>query len=332
MRRRQFITLLGGAAAPALLCPLAVRAQQPGRMRLIGALMPNAEGDSMGQARALALQQGLAKLGWIVGRNVRIEYRWGAADAESVRAGTAELLALTPDVVLATTSRAVATLQQATRTVPIVVTGIIEPVAQGLVRSLAHPGGNMTGFTNMEATVGAKWLALLKEVAPRVTRIALMFNPDNPGPGQYSGSAAAAGPKLAMEVASAPVRGPADIEAAIALLGREPGGGLIFPPDGFTLIHRKLIVELAARYRLPAIYGLRDFADDGGLAYYGSDSTDQYRQAAAYVDRILRDEKPGDLPVQQPTKFDLVINLTTAKALGLDISPALLSVADELIE
>jgi putative ABC transport system substrate-binding protein len=332
MRRRQFITLLGGAAAPALLCPLAVRAQQPGRMRLIGALMPNAEGDSMGQARALALQQGLAKLGWIVGRNVRIEYRWGAADAESVRAGTAELLALTPDVVLATTSRAVATLQQATRTVPIVFMTTIEPVAQGFVQSLAHPGGNITGFTNMEATVGAKWLALLKEVAPRVARVAFMLNPDNPGPAQFSGSVTAAAPKLAAEVVVAQVRGPAEIEAAITRLGREPGGGLIVPPDGFTLVHRKLIIELAARYRLPAIYGLRDFADDGGLAYYGVDVTDQYRQAAGYVDRILRGEKPGDLPVQQPTKFNLVINLTTAKALGLDISPALLSVADELIE
>jgi putative ABC transport system substrate-binding protein len=249
-----------------------------------------------------------------------------------VRAAAAELLALAPDVILANNSRAVATLQQTTRTVPVVFTGIAEPVAQGFVQSLAHPGGNITGFTSMEATVGAKWLALLREVAPHVARVAFMFNPDNPGPGQFSGSVAAAGPKLAMDVAVAPVRGPAEIEAAITLLGREPGGGLILPVDGFTLVHRKLIIDLAARYRLPAIYGLRNFVDDGGLAYYGIDSTDQYRQAAAYVDRILRGEKPGNLPVQQPTKFDLVINLTTAKALGLDISPALLSVADELIE
>jgi putative ABC transport system substrate-binding protein len=190
----------------------------------------------------------------------------------------------------------------------------------------------MTGFTGMEATVGAKWLALLKEVAPRVVRVAFMFNPDNPGPGQWSGSAAAAGPKLAMEVILAPVRGPAEIEAAITLLGREPGGGLILPTDGFTFVHRKLIMDLAARYRLPAIYGFRDFADAGGLASYAIDVTDQYRQAAAYVDRIFRGEQPGDLPVQQPTKFDLVINLTTAKALGLDISPAFLSLADELLE
>jgi putative ABC transport system substrate-binding protein len=333
MQRRDFITLLGGAAAaPAMLWPRAARAQQPGPMRRIAVLMPNAESDPAGQARAMALQQGLAKLGWTVGRNVRIDYRWGAADAERVRAVTAELLALAPDVVLATTSRAVATLQQATRTVPIVFMTTIEPVAQGFVQSLAHPGGNITGFTNMEATVGAKWLALLKEVAPRVARVAFMLNPDNPGPAQFSGSAAAAAPKLAVEVVMAQVRGPTEIEAALTRLGREPGGGLIIPPDGFTLVHRKLIIELAARYRLPAIYGIRDFADDGGLAYYGVDVTDQYRQAAAYVDRILRGEKPGDLPVQQPTKYDLVINLTTAKALGLDISPALLSVADELIE
>jgi putative tryptophan/tyrosine transport system substrate-binding protein len=329
MKRREFMALLGGSAVA---WPLVVRAQQPERMRRIGVLNPNPEGDPTSQARVTALLQSLAKLGWTVGRNIRIDYRWGAPDAERVRADAAELLALAPDVILANTSRAVATLQLATRTVPVVFTGIAEPVAQGFVPSLAHPGGNMTGFTNVEATVGAKWLALLKEVAPRVTRVAYMFNPDNPGPEQYVGSAAAAGPKLAMEVVMAPVHGPAEIEAAITLLGREPGGGLIVPPDGFTNVYRKLIIDLAARYRLPAISGNRAFADDGGLAYYGVDSTDQFRQAAAYVDRILRGEKPGDLPVQQPTKFDLVINLTTAKALGLDISPALLSVADELIE
>jgi putative ABC transport system substrate-binding protein len=330
MKRREFITLVGGAAAA---WPVAARAQQTtSRVRRIGVLMNPAEGDPAGQARAMALEQGLAKLGWTVGRNVRIDYRWGAVDAEKVRAAVAELLALAPDVVLATTSRGVATLQQATRTVPIIFVSIIEPAAQGFVQSLAHPGGNITGLTNMDATVGAKWLALLKEVAPRVARVAFMFSPDNPGPAQFSGSAAAAAPKLAVEVVVTQVRGPAEIEAAIALQGREPGGGLIVPPDGFTLVHRKLIIDLAARYRLPAIYGIRDFGDDGGLAYYGVDVTDQYRQAAAYIDRILRGEKPGDLPVQQPTKYEFVINLKTARALGLDISPALLSVADELIE
>jgi putative ABC transport system substrate-binding protein len=278
------------------------------------------------------LQQGLEKLGWTVGRNVRIDYRWGAAAVESLRAATAELLTLAPDVILASTSRAVATLQQATRTVPIVFVTIIEPIAQGFVQSLAHPGGNITGFTSMEATVGAKWLELLKEVAPHVTRVAFMFNPDNPGPMQFSGSAEAAGPKLGVEVVMAPVHGPAEIEAAEVMLGREPGGGLILPPDGFMLGYRKLIVELAARYRLPVIYGVREFAADGGLAYYGVDITDQFRQAAGYIDRILRGEKPGDLPVQQPTKFELVINLKAAKALGLEIPLLLQQRADEIIE
>jgi putative ABC transport system substrate-binding protein len=328
MQRREFITLLGGAAA----WPRAARAQPSGRIRRVGVLLPYTEGDPQGRRRVARLQEGLEKLGWTVGRNIRIDDRWGAADEERVRALAAELVALPADVILPNTSRAVATLQQMTRTVPIVFMGVVEPVAQGFVQSLAHPGGNITGFTNLEATVGAKWLELLREMAPRVARVAFMFNPDNPGPLQWSGSAAGAGPKLAVEATMAPVRGPVEIEAAITLLGREPGGGLIFPPDGFTFVHRKLIIDLAARYRLPAIYGTRDFVDDGGLAYYGVDIGDQYQQAAAYVDRILRGEKPGDLPIQQPTKYEFVINLTAAKALGLDISPALLSVADELIE
>jgi putative tryptophan/tyrosine transport system substrate-binding protein len=328
MQRREFITLLGGAAA----WPVTARAQQIDRARRIGVLFPNAQDDPMAQRRVMGLQQGLAKLGWAVGRNIRIDYRWDAAEAERVRAAVAELLALPIDVVLPNTSRAVATLQQATRTVPIVFLGIAEPVEQGFVESLAHPGGNITGFTNAEPTVGAKWLELLKKVAPRVTRVAFVFNPDNPGPAQYSGSAAAAAQKLAVELVMAPVREPAEIEAAITRIGREPGGGLIFPLDGFMNVYRKLIVELAARDGLPAIYGVRNFADEGGLAYYGVNVDDQYPQAAAYVDRILRGEKPGDLPVQQPTKYEFVVNLKTAKALGLDISPALLSVADELIE
>jgi putative ABC transport system substrate-binding protein len=249
-----------------------------------------------------------------------------------VRADAAELLALTPDVILASTSLAMAVLQQATSTVPVVFIGIAEPVAQGFVQSLAHPGGNMTGFTAMEATVGAKWLELLKEVAPRVARVAFMFNPDNPGPGQWFGSAAAAGPQLSVEVTMAPVRGPAEIEAAITLLGREPGGGLILPTDGFTLVHRKLIIDLAARYRLPAIYGFRDFTADGGLVSYDVDLTDEYRQAASYVDRIFRGEKPGDLPIQQPTTFEFVINLRAARALGIEVPLLLQQRADEVIE
>jgi putative ABC transport system substrate-binding protein len=329
MRRRDFITLLSGAAAA---WPLAARAQQPSGMRRIAVLLAGAEDDPSSQTRVMRLQQGLAKLGWTVGRNIRIDYRWRVADTDAARIAVADVLALAPDVIVASTSGAVSTLQQATRTVPIVFTTIIEPVDQGFVQSLAHPGGNMTGFTNMEATVGAKWLELLKKVAPSVARVAFMFSPDNPGPAQFSGSAAAAAPKLTVELVMAPVRGPSEIEAAITLLGREPGGGLILPADGFTHVHSKLIIELAARNRLPAMYANRDFVDDGGLAYYGIEADDQFRQAAGYIDRILRGEKPGNLPVQQPTKYEFVINLKTAKALGLDIAPAILSVADELIE
>ena len=329
LRRREFITLLGGAAVA---WPLAADAQQGERVRRIGVLFPNAEDDPMVQSRVRGLQQGLAKLGWVVGRNIRIDWRWNAADAERVRAIAVELLALQTDVILPNTSAAVATLQQATRTVPIVFLGIVDPVDQGFVQSLAHPGGNTTGLANSETTVGAKWLELLKEVSPRVTRVAFVFNPDNSGPAQFFGSTAAAAPKLAVELIRAPVRGPAEIEAVVTRIGREPGGGLIFPLDGFMNVYRKLVVELAARNGLPAIYGVRNFVDDGGLVYYGVNVDDQYPQAAVYVDRILRGEKPGDLPVQLPNKYQFIINLKTAKALGLDISPALLSVADELIE
>jgi putative ABC transport system substrate-binding protein len=302
------------------------------RMRRIGVVFPNNEDDPMAQPRVVGLQQGLAELGWTVGGNIRIDYRWGAADAQQVRAIAEELVALPTDVILANTSRAVAALEQATRTVPIVFLGVVEPVDQGFVQSLAHPGGNITGFSNAETTLGAKWLELLKEVAPSITRVAFVFNPDNGGGAQFADSAAVAAGRLAVELVTALVHGPAEIEAAITRLGREPGAGLIFPPDGFTLVHRKLIVELAARYRLPAIYGVQNFAFDGGLAYYGVNIDDQYRQAAAYVDRILRGEKPGDLPVQQPSKYDLIINLKTAKALGLTVPLELLNRADMVIE
>jgi putative ABC transport system substrate-binding protein len=209
---------------------------------------------------------------------------------------------------------------------------ITEPVAQGFVQSLAHPGGNLTGFTNLEATVGAKWLELLKEMAPHVTSVAFMLGLENPAPMQFFAAAEAAGLKLGVKVAMAPVHGPAEIEAAMAKLGQEPGGGLILPPDGFMLAYRKLIVESAARYRVPAIYGLRDFAAEGGLVFFGVDAKEEYRQAAGYIDRILRGEKPGDLPVQQPTKFELVINLKAAKALGLDVPLLFQQRADEVIE
>jgi ABC-type uncharacterized transport system substrate-binding protein len=235
-------------------------------------------------------------------------------------------------VILAGTSRTVVALQRATRTVPIVFTNIYEPVAQGFVQSLAHPGGNTTGFTMVEATVGAKWLGLLKQIAPHLARVAFMFNPSNPGPMQSYRSVEAAAPNNGVEAVKIPVHGPAEIEAAMTMLGREPGGGLIVPPDAFLSEYRKLIIDLAARYRLPAIYGLSSFAAQGGLAAYGINVTEQFRQAAEYVDRILRGEKAGDLPVQQPTKFELVINLKTATALGLEVPPSLLATADEVIE
>jgi len=330
MRRREFIAFFGSAAAA---WPLAARAQPPPeRMRRIAVLMPYAEGAPEGEVRVMALQQGLEQLGWTIGRNIRIDYRWGADDVDKIQAATAELLTLAPDVILASSSRAVATLQQASRTVPIVFTTIYEPVAQGFVQSLAHPGGNTTGFTMPEATVGAKWLELLKEIAPHVTRVAFMFDPDNPGPMQSSHSVEAAAPSFAVEVVMAPVHGPAEIEAAVTMLGREPGGGLIVPPNSFLLNYYKLIIELAARYRLPTIYGLSFITAQGGLASYGIKTSEQFRQAAGYVDRILRGEKAGDLPVQQPTKYELVINLRTAKALGLDVPPTLIARADEVIE
>jgi putative tryptophan/tyrosine transport system substrate-binding protein len=330
MRRREFITFFGSAAAA---WSLAARAQQPPeRMRRIGVLMPYAEGAPEGEVRVMALQQGLEQLGWTIGRNIRIDYRRGADDVDKIQAAAAELLTLAPDVILASSSRAVATLQQASRTVPIVFTTIYEPVAQGFVQSLAHPGGNTTGFTMPEATVGAKWLELLKEIAPHVTRVAFMFDPDNPGPIQSSRWVEAAASNFAVEVVMAPVHGPAEIEAAVTTLGREPGGGLIVPPDAFLVNYRKLIVELAARYRLPAIYGLSFITAEGGLASYGIKTSEQFRQAAGYVDRILRGEKAGDLPVQQPTKYELVINPRTAKALGLDVPPTLIARADEVIE
>ena len=327
--RRGFVA---GLAGTAVAWPLAAHAQHGERMRRIGVLMPTAEGDPEGQTRIMALQHGLEKMGWTIGQNIRIEYRWGVNDVEKVQATIAELLAMSPDVILALTSRAVATLQQATNTVPIVFITVYEPVAQGFVQSLAHPGGNITGFTAVEATVGAKWLELLKKIAPPVTRIAFMFDPNNPGAMQTYRSAEATASNYAVGFVTAPVHGPVEIKAAMTMLGREPGGGLIVPPDGFLLEYRKQIIELAARHRLPAIYGLSVFTAEGGLASYGVKVSEQFRQAADYVDRILRGEKAGDLPVQEPTKYELVINLKTAKTLGLDIPQPMLLLADDVIE
>jgi putative ABC transport system substrate-binding protein len=328
MRRRKFIQGIAVFAT----CPVVVRAQQGDRARRIGVLMVNAEGSVTGRSRVVALEQSLEKLGWTVGRNLRIDYRWDAIDAEKVAVGSSELLALNPDLVLVSTSRALSQLQQMTRTMPIVFVLISDPVGQGFVQSLARPGGNATGFTNAEVSVGSKLLDLLREIAPDVKRIAVMFNPDNPGPGQFMRSAQAAASTYGVEVATAPVHGSADIEAAMATLAGESGGGLILPPDGFMFAYRQLIVEQAARRRLPAIYGIRDFVVAGGLAFYGIDTVDEFRQAAVYVNRIFRGETPADLPVQAPTKYETVINLNTAKALGLTIPSGVLARADEVIE
>jgi putative ABC transport system substrate-binding protein len=332
MNRRGFITLLGGAAATSTSWPLTARAQQPERVRRVGVLMRYEESDPEGQVRATAFRQTLEKQGWTVGRNLQIDYHWGVGDTDWIRSAAAALLRLAPDVMLANGGLAVRPVQQATRSVPIIFIGSADPVAEGYVQSLARPGGNTTGFAVLEPSVGAKLLGLLKEIAPRVARVAVMFNPDNSGGVLLSSSAAAAAQSFAVEVVAAPVNAFAEIEGVMTSRGHKPGDGLILPPDPFTNAHRKLIVELAARYRLPTIYALRSFNAEGGLMSYGVDITDLFRRAASYVDRILRGEKPADLPVQQPTKFELVINLKTAKALGLDVPQALLATADEVIE
>jgi len=327
MRRREFITLLGGAAAG---WSRAARAQQPDRMRRVGLITNLSQDDPESEARLSAFRQALEKLGWTIGRNLAFDYRWGTSDVERARSAAMELLSLAPDVMLVSGSPTLAVVQEATRTVPIVFIGIGEPVKRGLIESLAHPGGNTTGFTNLEPTIGAKWLELLKEIAPGVTRVAVMFNPEvTPVGVDFFRSAEAAAPKMAVEAVLAPVHDRAEIEAALTMLGGEPGGGLICP--GFVT-YRELIVGLAALYRLPAIYGYRAYAADGGLLSYGIDPVFQSQQAAAYVDRILRGAKPADLPVQQPTKFELVINLKAAKALGLTVPSTLLTSADTVIE
>jgi ABC-type uncharacterized transport system substrate-binding protein len=333
MRRREFIALIGAAAASWVSWPFAARAQQAERMRRIGVLMVLSENDPQSRSRVAAFQQALDKLGWTVGRNLAIDYRWGVSNPERARTAAAELLDLAPDLILANATLALRGAQQATRTVPIVFTGVSEPVSQGFVASLARPGGNTTGFTNLEPSVAGKWVELLKEMAPRVTRVALVFNPPStPIPAQFVRAAEAAAAKLGLETAAAQVGGLVEIEATLSRLAGEPGIGLIFPPDTFTGFHHKLIVELTARHRLPAIYSFGYFAAAGGLVSYGPDVTDHFRRSAVYVDRIFRGEAPGDLPVQQPTKFEFVINLKTAKALGLTVPDKLLVGADEVIE
>jgi putative tryptophan/tyrosine transport system substrate-binding protein len=329
MRRREFIALLGGAAAA---WPLAARAQQPARSRRIGVLMNLASDDAEGQARLAAFHQGLQQLGWTVGRNVQIDYRWGAGDADRIRKFAAELVALAPDVILSTGSPSVAAFQQATRTVPIVFVTVVDPVSSGFVDTLARPGGNITGFALYEYSISGKWLQLLKEIAPRITRAAVIRDPALTAGGGQLGVIQAVAPSVGAEVTPVNVRDAGEIERAITGFARLPNGSLVVTASTLAGVHRDLIIALAARYRLPAVYPLRYFVAAGGLISYGPDQIDQYRQAAGYIVRILKGEKAADLPVQGPTKYELVINLKTAKALGLEVPPTLLARADEVIE
>jgi putative tryptophan/tyrosine transport system substrate-binding protein len=330
MRRREFITLLGGAAAA---WPFAARAQQGERVRRIGVFVAGVADNPEYQARNAGFLQGLGELGWTIGRNLRIDYRWATNDAERFRYA-AELVALKPDVILATSGAIVGALQQASRTVPIVFVTVIDPVGGGWVESLARPGGNATGFSSFEFSINGKWLELLKEIAPSVTRVAVVRDPSVPaGSGGFAAIQTVA-PGLGIELTPIGVRDASEIERGITVFARSPNGGLIMvgPPSSVTL-HTDLIIRLAAQHRLPAIYGARFYVTaHGGLVAYAPDPIDQYRRAASYIDRILKGEKPADLPVQAPTKYELVINLKTAKALGLAISDKLLALADEVIE
>jgi ABC-type uncharacterized transport system substrate-binding protein len=329
MQRRDFIKFVGGAAAA---WPLAARAQQPEQMRHIGLLTNLAKDDPEDKARNAAFLQELQQLGWTVDRNVRIDYRWGAGDAARNRRNAAELVALAPDVILATGTPTLEPLLQATRTVPIVFVQVVDPVGAGMIASLARPGGNATGFTTIDYGISGKWLELLKEIAPNVTRAAVIRDASSSsGIAQFAAIQSVA-PALSVEVIPVNVRDADEIENAVDAFARDPNGGLIVTESGPTIIHRELIITLAARHHLPAVYGFRVFVASGGLVSYGPDTVDPYRRAAGYIDRILKGEKPADLPVQAPTKYELVINLKTAKALGLTVPPTLLARANEVIE
>jgi putative tryptophan/tyrosine transport system substrate-binding protein len=329
MRRREFVTLLGGAAVA---WPAVARAQQPEQMRRIGVLTNLVADDPEAQARVGAFLQGLQELGWAVGRNMRIEYRWGAGDADRTRGYAAELVALAPDVILTSGASALAPLLQATRSVPVVFAQVPDPVGAGFVNSLARPGGNTTGFITYEYGLSGKWLELLTQIAPSVTRAAVIRDPAvSAGTGQW-GAIQAVAPSVRVLVSPVNVRDAGEIERDVAAFAHGSNSGLIVTASALAIRHRNLIVTLAARHRLPAVYYQRGFVTGGGLISYGPDFIDQYRRAAGYVDRILKGEKPADLPVQAPTKYELVINLKTAKALGLEVPPTLLARADEVIE
>jgi putative ABC transport system substrate-binding protein len=329
MRRRAFITLVGGAAAT---WPLTARAQQGERMRRVGMLLPATTDDSEYPVLVNAFVLELRRLGWVDGRNIRIDSRWAGGSAETNRRYAEELVALAPDVIMAAGNSAAGPLLRVTRSIPIVFTIVPDPVGAGLVDSLARPGGNATGFTSFAYDIGGKWLELLKEIVPRLTRAAVLRDPTvASGIGQF-GAVQAVAPALGVELSPIDVRDAGEIERAVSAFAGSPNGGLIVTGSPSVAIHRELVVKLAMRHKLPAVYFRRLFVDDGGLISYGPDFLEQHRQAAGYVDRILRGEKPADLPVQAPTKYELVINLKTAKALGLEIPPAVLARADEVIE
>jgi ABC-type uncharacterized transport system substrate-binding protein len=329
MRRREFITLLGSSAAA---WPLAARAQQGERVRRIGLLMNLAADDQQSMARIAIFLQGLHQLGWIDGRNVRVDYRWGAGDHERVRKSAEELIALAPEVILAVGAITVGPLQQVSRTVPIVFVNVTDPVGAGFVANLARPGGNTTGFTLFEYGISGKWLELLKQIRPRVARAAILRDPTLIASTSQFAAIQSVAPSLGVELSPIDTRNAGDIERAVTAFARGSNGGLIVVTGTSAIMHRKLIISLAAQHRLPAVYPFRYYVADGGLISYGPDLIDPYRRAAGYVDRILRGEKSADLPVQAPTKYELVINLKTAKALGLEVPATVLARADEVIE
>ena len=330
IRRREFIAALGGAAAA---WPLTARAQPGDRVRRIAVLIGLAESDPQSLERVRAFEMGLGDFGWVLGRNIHVHYRF-AADIDRIRLLGKELLSLQPEIIVASTTFVTAPLLRETRTIPVVFVTASDPVGDGFVASLARPGGNATGFTNSIASMGGKWLELLKELAPGVERVAIMFNPASaPSRGSYFlAPFETAAASIAVKPIAMPVHSAADIKPALTALGREPGSGLIVMPDNFTTINRALVIAQAAEQRVPAIYSVRHFATDGGLIAYGADLLDLYRRTPFYVDRILKGAKPAELPVQSPTKFDMVINLKTAKALGLMVSPLMVARADEVIE
>jgi putative ABC transport system substrate-binding protein len=329
MRRREFITFVASAAA----VPLTARAQQPERMRRIGMLISTREDDAEGQQRVALLRQGLKELGWIEGRNIKVDYRWAGGDAARAKSDAAELVSQKPDLIIANSTLSLAAARNETNTIPIVFLVVGDPVGQGFVSSLAHPGANITGFTAFEFATGAKWLELIKEIVPEVRRVAFMFNQvGGPYAEKFVQAIAPIASSSGIDLVVSPTRDAAEIDQALVAVSGEPKGALIVSPDAFTTTNRGLIISLAARYRLPAIYPYRYFAADGGLLSYGHDYIEPWRRAPAYIDKILKGANPGDLPIQQPTKFELVINLKTAKALGLTIPPQLLDRADELIE